>query len=147
MFLGLAVLTAMAHVFAVAAYAVLAISLGRVVDAWPALLLALLGAAAPVLAAWWMLDSAPRAGAALFAASMFGFGAVLFGLHYVWDTPSHVAYLEDFWLDRAYGGAAYTLLLLEILGFGIGAVLAWRPERRVSAARETSSPAPTNAPP
>lgn len=146
LFLGLAVLTAMAHVLMLAAYAVAHVSLGRPVEWGPAALLVAVGGAGPVLAAWWMLTSSPRAGAALFAATMLGTGSVLFGLHYVWDTPSHVAYLADHWLDTTYATTSYMLLVLEMLGVGIGGVLAWRPERRAlpevePAASEPAAPA------
>lgn len=130
LFLGLAVLTAMAHLLMLAAYAVAHVGLGRPLPWGPTALVVLVAGIGPAVAAWWMLTESPRGGAALFAATMLGGGSVLFGLHYVWDTPSHTAYLSDHWLDTAYATTSYMLVVLEMLGVGIGGVLTWRPERR-----------------
>lgn len=132
MFLGLAVLTVMAHFLMAAVHAVALATLGIAIDQWGVFFLVLIAGVAPVIAAYWMLTDAPRGGAALMSASMIATGALLYLLHYVWDTPANVLYLQGSWMDVLADGTAYMLLVLEILGFGVGGVLTWRPERRLA---------------
>lgn len=139
MFLGLAVLTAMANVLVLAAHALLHVGLGVRVGGDGALLAALV-ALGPLVGVALMTRGRPRHGAALLALFMLlGVGASLW-THYAADGDENVAYARtDLWGDL-YVGSSFMQVAFGLQGFAAGMILLFKPE--VPRPRQAEMPAP-----
>jgi hypothetical protein len=78
---------------------------------------------APVLAAFLISRGAPRFGATLLVASMFG--SLVFGVvnHYVLESPDNVAQIPDTSWGGAFRWSAHLMALAEVAGMAAGAWL------------------------
>jgi hypothetical protein len=128
LFLGLAVLTALAHVLFVAAHLALHVGLAIPIGPLDALVWGLVATGPMVAIALPLRAGRPRLGAALLAAMMVA--ALAWGLyaHYAMLGPDAVAMQDpDVW-GRVYAITSQMLVAFELQGLAVGAMLLVKPE-------------------
>lgn len=137
LFLGLAVLTALAHALFIAAHLLLHYGFAIPIPPLDALVWGLL-ALGPLLAVALPLRSErPRAGAALLLVIMVAGAAWNLWTHYATLGLDAVALQDpDVW-GRAYAITSLMLVAFELQGLAVGAMLLWKPE--VPRPRSTSA--------
>lgn len=127
LFLGLAVLTVMAHLLMTAGHLGLHVVLGIPMGAarWA---LAVGLALAPFFALALMMRGRPRHGAALLALLMAVAAAWLLYEHYVRPGPDALPAMRDQLGGSTYAGVLQMLLAFELQGFAAGVILILRPQ-------------------
>lgn len=140
LFLGLAVLTALAHLLFIGAHLFLHYGLAIPITPLDALVWGLL-AMGPLLAiALPLRQGRPRAGAALLLVIMIAGAAWNLWVHYALAGPDAVLVQDpDVW-GRTYAITSQMLLAFELQGLAVGAMLVWRPEVPRPRQAEMASP-------